>query len=109
VVPSGTTRDKADWEAPRGVSTLAEERALVERARAALARRDGVSALEALRLHEQQFPSGQLAEEREALEVHALALAGHTESARRKAAAFLARHPTSLFGGQVEAIVRQLP
>ena len=106
--PPGSAQP-ADWEAPRGTSTIAEERGLVERARAALVRRDGVSALIALREHAQKFPKGQLAEERDALEVQALAVAGHTEDARTKARMFDARHPGSIFAPQIDAIARELP
>ena len=48
----------------------------------ALARRDWLSSLEAVRAHRQRFPQGQLAEERDALEVQALAAGGHSAAAR---------------------------
>jgi hypothetical protein len=90
-------------------STLSQERALVERARAAIARRDGLSALEALTEHERAFPNGKLAEERDALFVQALALAGRSDDARRRALQFESRYPTSMFAGRVDATLRELP
>jgi hypothetical protein len=90
-------------------TTLAEERSLVERGRAAIARRDAVSALEALSDHERTFPSGVLAEERDALRIQALALAGRGADARRRAREFAERHPNSVFLGRVDETVRALP
>jgi hypothetical protein len=102
----GSSDDAGAQTAP---STLAEERALVERGRAALARRDGVSALEAFREHARKFPSGQLEEERDALVVQALGLAGHPDEARQKARQFEQRYPQSVFWPRVEETLRQLP
>jgi hypothetical protein len=90
-------------------STLSQERALVERARAAVARRDGLSALEALTEHERTFPDGKLAEERDALVVQALALAGRSDDARRRGLQFESRYPGSIFTGRVDATLRELP
>ncbi len=107
---SDVEREVAESDAsPRpGRTTLTEERAIVERGRAALARRDGVSSLEALREHRRQFPSGQLAEERDALLVQALAVAGHPDDARQKAREFNAKYPQSVFAGGVDETLRQL-
>jgi hypothetical protein len=48
-------------------STLRAERVLIERARSALLRGDARAAREAIALHRERFPDGQLAEERELL------------------------------------------
>lgn len=67
----------------------------IERAQTALAAGDPGAAQAALRGHARAFPRGHLAEEREALSVQALCASGRTEEARRAAAAFVARRPTS--------------
>ncbi len=90
-------------------STLKEERTLLDQARSALARRDGVSALEALTEHGRKFGGGKLAEEREALLVEALVARGRFADARRNARAFEAKYPHSVFLNRVEQIVSDLP
>jgi outer membrane protein assembly factor BamD (BamD/ComL family) len=89
-------------------SALAEERAGVETARAAVARKDGLSALEALRRVGQKFPGGQLAEEAAALEIEALALLGRSEDARNRSKQFINRYPDSLFRPRVERTIEAL-
>ncbi|HRG95482.1 MAG TPA: hypothetical protein PLR99_04475 [Polyangiaceae bacterium] len=93
----------------RPQTLLDEERGLLERGRVALARRDWVSSLEAVRAHRQRFPKGQLAEERDALEVQGLAAGGHTADARRRGEAFLAAYPQSMLRGRIDALLRELP
>jgi hypothetical protein len=85
--------------APRPISSVeayALELALLGPARAALAHGDFASALAAIGKHERRFPSGQLAEEREALRVQALSGLGRANDARQTAAAFRARFPGSI-------------
>ena len=81
---------------------LAEERSLIEIARAGLARGDGDAALNAVRDHAKRFPEGVLAEEREALAVQALAVQGNADQARARARAFRAKYPGSLFRSAVD-------
>jgi len=87
-------------------STLARERALVDRARAALRRDDAHEALVALMGHEREFPAGALAEERDRLSVEALVARGRMEQARARAALFRARHPGSVYRAEIEGLVR---
>jgi hypothetical protein len=75
---------------------LAAERALLEKARTALARQVPAAALEALSEHERRFADGQLREEREGLEVLALFAAGNVERARTRVIEFRARYPQSV-------------
>lgn len=82
---------------------LAAERVLVERARSALARGRQSDALVALREHRKRFKDGQLAEEREALTVAALASQGESEQARATADRFRKRYPKSLLLPAVSA------
>ncbi len=78
-------------------TSLAAERALVDRARAALSTGDPEAALAAVRLHRTRHPRGQLAEEREALAVRALRAAGHDAEAEARQARFRRAYPESLF------------
>jgi hypothetical protein len=82
---------------------LAAERVLVERARSALARSRPSDALAALREHRARFKDGQLAEEREALSVVALASQGESERAHEVAHRFRKRYPRSLLLPAVSA------
>ena len=67
----------------------------IERAQTALAANDPAAAQAALRGHARAFPRGHLSEEREALAVQVLCASGRADEARRAAAVFVARHPTS--------------
>jgi hypothetical protein len=84
---------------------LAAERALVDRARMALARGQPGTALESLDAHARAYPRGRLAEEREAMAVQALAQADRTDEARRRAARFRAAYPKSVFSAVVDGAV----
>jgi hypothetical protein len=84
---------------------LGAERALVDRARMALARGQPGAALEALDAHARAYPRGRLAEEREAMAVQALAQAGRTDEARARATRFRAAYPKSVFSSVVDAAV----
>lgn len=76
---------------------LAAESRLVDTARAALAHGDFAAALIAVTNHERRFPYGRLAEEREALQIQALAGAHQDSEARTRAEAFRTRYPESFF------------
>ena len=84
---------------------MAAESALLEGARRALDRGAVDGALVDLEKHARTYPAGYLTEEREVLEVRALALAGRRESAERRAAAFRKVFPRSI---QLEALARAL-
>jgi hypothetical protein len=76
---------------------LSAERALLSQASAALkVRADPSEALSTLALHRQRFPAGQLADERDALEIRALVALGRNDEARAHARAFESRAPHSL-------------
>lgn len=85
--------------------SLAAEMSLVSRAQTALQRGLPASALSALDEHARRFPRGELAEEREALAVQALARGGRMEEAARRAERFDARYPHSVLGPVVHAAV----
>ena len=88
---------------PPADRSLAEERALLDAARAARARGDDEAAISAARGHESRFPAGQLAEEREAIWIQALVRAQRVDEARSRAASLRARAPRSVFLPVVDA------
>jgi hypothetical protein len=89
-------------------SDLPKEQALIDTARAALARGRGSDALAATDAHAARFPRGALAEEREALAVQALVLDGKPDAARARAAQFHRRYPSSIFRPAVERAISGL-
>lgn len=88
---------------PMGDPAVAEERALLEVARTALARGRYAAALEGVEAHRARFPEGRFVEEREALAILALAGLGEIDAAEAAAEAFRSRHPTSLFLPVIDA------
>ncbi|WP_437908754.1 hypothetical protein WME95_13250 [Sorangium sp. So ce327] len=83
---------------------LVRESNLVDASRAALAQ-DPEAALAALERHQAEFPKGRLAEEREFIAIRALVRLGRADEARARAAAFLARYPSSSFADPLRRIV----
>jgi hypothetical protein len=94
---------------PLGDRGLAAERARLEEARGALRRGEPSAALSALASHAREFPAGRLAEERESVWVVALARAGRRDEAVRRADAFRARWPSSIYGASVDAALGSSP
>lgn len=112
--PSPPAPGRSDGAGAEHDRELARERALLETARTALARKppDPAEAADAperpdaitlLLQHARQFPDGRLAEERESLLIQALAAAGRTSEARSRAARFRTRFSHSLLLPAVEA------
>jgi hypothetical protein len=87
---------------------LAAEQALLDPARAELARGDGIGALARLELHERRFPGGALAQEREAMTIRALVLTGDRDRARARASTFRAHYPDSLLWPMIQATLATL-
>ena len=88
---------------------LGRERAILESARAALREgRHELALVEAAR-HETAFPRGQLAEEREAIAIRALAALGRWREVRSRAAAFKRAFPQSMLLPLVEATEAAAP
>lgn len=102
---AGPVRDAGSANDARDTS-LAAERALVETGRMALARGDHGSALDALDRHSTNFPKGQLAEEREALAIQALASSGRKREAVERGARFRLAHPDSVMLPVVDETLR---
>lgn len=80
----------------RPADRLSEERRMMDAARGALAADDPERALDVTRRHADRFPSGAMAEEREALAVRALLALDRLDAAQSRAAAFRRRYPESL-------------
>jgi hypothetical protein len=95
--------DATTGAASNPAGLLAAEQALLDPARAAIARGDGRGALARLALHERRFANGALAQEREAMTIRALVLAGDRDSARRRADTFRSRYPGSLLWPMITA------
>jgi len=76
--------------------SYAAELELLRRAQSAYAGGDFSGSLVSLNEHARQFPSGRLAEEREALRVSCLRGLGRSSDARRAAASFALRFPHSV-------------
>jgi hypothetical protein len=105
---SGVPRRPQAADAP-AVSSLLAERETLDRARSALAQWDGARALALVDEHTRMFPRPQLAEEREALGVQALVIAGRYAEARARGAQFRATWPSSLFLPAVDATLDSIP
>lgn len=81
-------------EAP--LDTLGEERGLLDRARQDISQGLLAEAGALLRRHAEEFPSGQLTEEREALFIRLLVREGRDREARMRAQRFRKLHPRSI-------------
>lgn len=95
--------------APAASSSLSAERLLLDQARAALTGREPERALSLLSDHAHRFPLPQLGEEREALAIQALAVAGRYVEARERAVRFRTSTPNSLFLPAVDATMASIP
>ncbi len=93
---------------PESAPSLADELRVVDEARGAL-RDEPARALAALDDAARRFSRGQLADEREALRVEALARLGRWDEARVRAAALEARAPQSPQCARVRALLREHP
>jgi len=99
VVPEPTPAPTVKVHRPRVVSAQESYRAeldLLQRAQVAFASRDFAGALVLVAEHARRFPSGRLAEEREALRIRSLVGSGRGDDARRATAAFANRFPRSV-------------
>lgn len=113
-VAARATDTKAVASAPSASTAFssenyAEELALLQPARAALARGDFAAALQAIADHKRQFPSGLLGEERDALRARALSGMHRNDEARRAAAVFRRNYPRSVFLKSLEPRQEAVP
>ena len=105
--PAPATETQAPVATPTGA--LAAEQALLDPARVALARGDATTALARLEAHERRFPAGSLTQEREAMAIRALVLAGDRDAATARASRFRSRYPGSLLAPVIDATLRSRP
>lgn len=90
--------------APSPVDPLAREAALVEEARGVVRARPA-AALAVLDRHRREFPSGQLAAEREFLTIHALVQLGRGDEAEARGRRLVQQYPGSAYAQQVPALL----
>jgi outer membrane protein assembly factor BamD (BamD/ComL family) len=90
-------------------SNLAEERKLLDEARNALTRGDLEATMKGVERHQSRFPQGELAEEREALAIKALARLGRGDEARARAQKFKKKYAQSLLLDGIDADIRSVP
>jgi len=88
---------------PAAGALLAAELAALDAARTSLSHSDPAAALAALDTYSRNFPRGKLGIEAEVLRIGALAKSGQTEAARKRAEAFLRRHPDSVLASRVRS------
>jgi hypothetical protein len=100
---------QAQVPAPAHASQLAAERTILDEARAAIVQGAPERAIGLLTEHAARFPVAILGEERDAMQVEALAAAGRTAEARAHAEAFRAQRPNSLFLRTVESAIASIP
>jgi len=100
--PGSVHAAKPAVAADTDASELARERALLDIARKSATEGDAAAALETAEEHRAKFPSGRLAEEREALAIRALSVLGRSAEARERAQAFRAAYPHSFLAGIVD-------
>jgi hypothetical protein len=86
--------------------SYAVELGLLRRAQVAYASSDFSSALVLVAEHARRFPTGRLAEEREALRVRSLVGSGRLDDARRAVAGFAARFPRSVLLSRLQEATR---
>jgi hypothetical protein len=78
---------------------------VLQPAQRAVAQGSFASALAVIAEHQRRFPSGRLAEEREALRVKALLGLGRSAEAQRTGAAFRKRFPRSALHGRIDEML----
>jgi hypothetical protein len=100
-----TARPVVSAKAATEIEAYALELQVLQPARQAVSQRHFTSALSTIAEHQRKFPSGKLAEEREALRVKALVGLGRTAEAQRAGAAFRARFPRSALLGRIDEML----
>ena len=108
--PAVTTAAPAVAEHPSaaGPVSLAQELAALDAARAAMATGDARGALSLLDGYAKTCPQGRLRLEAELLRIDALAKSGQSQAARRRAEAFLRRHPGSVLAARARGYLETL-
>lgn len=103
-VPAPPASVSAARMEPRSIepsAPLSAELAALDGVRAALSRGEATTALSGLDAYARDYPRGKLRLEAEVLRIASLAKSGQSATARRRAQAFLQRHPNSLLAACV--------
>ena len=103
--PEATPEPAAKKPRRENAGTVADELALIERARSSLDRGQAKAALTVLKSHRRQFPKGAFLEEAAALRASALCKSGNTSAAAKASASFLRRYPKSVHANRVKACI----
>lgn len=90
---------------PTAASALAAELGALDAARTSLSSGDATGALAKLDDYARAYPHGRLVLEAEVLRIDALSKAGQKAQAKRRAEAFLRRHPNSVLATRVRGYV----
>lgn len=104
---SNNAPSSARAEPKPAASPLSAELGALDAARSALASGDANGALTQLDAYAHNFPHGRLSLEAEVLRIDALAKSGQTAAARKRAEAFMKRHPDSVLASRVRAYAGQ--
>ncbi|MGH1344401.1 MAG: hypothetical protein ACRBN8_22770 [Nannocystales bacterium] len=103
-VPVSIEEPAPQTAAPRkNQGSVADELALIERARASVDRGQAKAALGVLKTHRRKFPKGAFLEEAAALRASALCKSGRVDAAAKASAAFLRRYPKSVHASRVRS------
>jgi hypothetical protein len=106
--PRPTTGERVKPAVPApSADTLAEESALIGRARSTLGSNPAAS-LSVVEEHARRHPSGELAPEREYLRLSALRRLGRIDEARTNARSYLVRYPSSPYVPTVKTMLGEL-
>jgi len=101
--PEPAPKASANAPPPAQTGDITREREVLDAARAALARGRPEDAIAAAERHAQRWPRGYLVEEREAVLIQALALAGRRDEAERRANGFRKAYPQSILLPAIDA------
>ncbi|HSU40730.1 MAG TPA: hypothetical protein VLJ38_14220 [Polyangiaceae bacterium] len=102
-LPAPVVKPEAKPSSPAG--DLAAELGALDVARSELAAGDANGALAKLDDYSRLYPRGRLVLEAEVLRIDALAKSGQTDVAKKRAEAFLRRHPNSVLASRVRAFL----
>jgi hypothetical protein len=91
------------------LASLAAQQALLDQARAALARGDDDAALQTIELHRRRYPNSIMSEEREALAIKALVGRADYAEAKTRGARFREHYPRSLLLPSIEETLATIP
>lgn len=106
--PSSSAGVAPSSAASSGGDTLAEESAIIGRARATLASNPSATLL-AVDEHTRRFPRGELGSEREYLRISALRRLGRVDEAKTHAKSYLAKYPSSPQAPAVKIFLAETP